>query len=71
MWSKERGREVTAKAGITDLEVYNVLTLSLICNRRCPEFWTDDEVSETLWRILKTHRHLIRFHVPWLPDERD
>ncbi len=65
-WSKERHRELTAHEGVSDLDIFQVLTLALLINRRVPDHFTDDEVSESLHRVIQTHSHLIP--VGMVPD---
>jgi hypothetical protein len=69
-WSKERHRELTTHECVTDLDIFNVLTLSLLINRRVPEHFTDDEVSQSLRRVVQTHSHLIPWRVPWLKQHQ-
>ncbi len=69
--SKERSREVTARAGVTDEDIFNVLSLSLIINRSVPDCFDDEEVLQHLRHVIQTHRHLIPFRVPWLSNKED
>jgi hypothetical protein len=68
-WREQRKAELTAHEGVSDLEIYEVLTLALISNRSVPDYIDDDEVSAHLRRVIQTHRHLIPFRVPWLKEQ--
>ncbi len=70
-WTKQRSAELTTHEGVTDLEIYQVLTMSLLINRSVPDYFDDEVVSQHLHRIIQTHRHLIPFWVPWLSNKED
>jgi hypothetical protein len=55
-WQAADSRDVSG--GLTDEKIWRELSLGLVINRRCPEFFTDDEVSQELRRIWATY---------WLP----
>lgn len=46
---------------ITDEKIWKELSLAMVINRSCPEFFDDDTVSKELRRVWNIHRH----HLLW------
>lgn len=58
-WRPGNSREVAGR--LTDEKIWRELSLGLLINRHCPEFFDDDEVSRELRRVWADQRHLL----PW------